>query len=66
MNSLMLLSQGPGGSMLPTAGLVIAFILFVAIVAWVFLVPTDVWRRDAEIPLDNDLRRPEPAEKNHA
>lgn len=65
MTPLGLLAQESGGGVLPTAGLVIAFILFAAVVAWVFLVPKDVWRRDAEIPLESDSRRPAQEEKNH-
>ena len=52
----LLLAQESGGGVLPTVGLLIAFVLFVAIVAWVFLVPKEAWRRDAEIPLENDVR----------
>lgn len=52
----LLVAQESGGSVLPTVGLLIALVLFVAIVAWVFLVPKEAWRRDAEIPLENDVR----------
>lgn len=52
----LLVAQESGGGVLPTVGLLIAFVLFVAIVAWVFLVPKEAWRRDAEIPLEKDVR----------
>jgi|LauGreDrversion4_2_1035121.scaffolds.fasta_scaffold159409_2 hypothetical protein len=52
------LAESSGGGALPTIGLLIAFILFLAIVGWVFVVPSEAWRRDAEIPLENDERSP--------
>ncbi len=41
------------GGLWPTISLVIFFSLFVAIVIYVFVVPTARWRRDSELPLDN-------------
>jgi cbb3-type cytochrome oxidase subunit 3 len=37
-----------------TVSLLFFFGLFVAIVAWVFVVPKSRWDRDAEIPLTKD------------
>lgn len=34
--------------------LLMAFVLFIGIVAWVFIVPVGRWQRDARIPLDDD------------
>ena len=58
MSAAAFLAESAGGGVLPTIGLVIAFVLFLAIVAWVFVVPTEAWRRDAGIPLENDVRTP--------
>ncbi len=46
------------GGVMPTIALLFFFVLFVAIIAFVFAVPNSVWQRDAEIP----LRRKEPNE----
>ena len=43
-----------------TVSLLFFFGLFVAIVAWVFVVPKSRWDRDAEIPLTKD-----PVESRH-
>lgn len=34
--------------------LLMAFLLFIGIVAWVFIVPVSRWQKDARIPLDGD------------
>ena len=34
--------------------LLLAFVLFIGIVAWVFVGPASRWQRDARIPLDSD------------
>ena len=38
-------------------GLVIAFAVFVAIVAWIFVVPKSRWQQDARLPLEQDSAR---------
>lgn len=60
---LLIGEQGAGA--LPTAGLVVAFAVFVLIVAWVFLVPRSAWQRDARIPLEDDARADAPKESSH-
>lgn len=43
--------------LVPTISLVAVFALFLAIVAWVFLVvPKSKWQRDARIPLERTDR----------
>lgn len=37
----------------PTVALLVALAAFLAIVAFVFLVPAQRWRKDARIPLDD-------------
>ncbi|MBM4114187.1 MAG: hypothetical protein FJ253_12590 [Phycisphaerae bacterium] len=44
------------GSMLSQVALVVAVLLFVGILVWLWLTPRSRWRRDAEIPLDESPR----------
>lgn len=41
------------GGLWPTVSLVIFFLLFLSIVAYVMIVPKAKWQKDAEIPLEN-------------
>ena len=41
------------GGLWPTVSLVIFFLLFLSIVAYVMIVPKAKWLKDAEIPLEN-------------
>ena len=60
-----LLAGEQGAGVLPTAGLVVAFAVFVSIVVWVFLVPKSAWQRDARIPLEGDARADARKESSH-
>ncbi len=60
-----LLAGEQGAGVLPTAGLVVAFAVFVSIVAWVFLVPRSAWQHDARIPLEGDARADARKESSH-
>jgi cbb3-type cytochrome oxidase subunit 3 len=57
MTVVLLAADGgtPGsGGLLPTLSLIAALLLFVSIVAWVFVVvPRATWQRDARIPLED-------------
>ena len=43
--------SGSTGSVI---SLLLAFVVFIGIVAWVFIIPKSRWQRDARIPLDGD------------
>jgi hypothetical protein len=54
--ALMVAEGGAAGSggVLPTLSLIAALLLFVSIVAWVFVVvPRATWQQDARIPLED-------------